>query len=88
MTDDPGFGDAATESALSVLDSLSPALREQVGEVRASSISDVSLILLDGRTIIWGDQSNPERKSAVALALLSQPGQIIDVSSPDLPTTK
>lgn len=88
VTDDPGFGDQATDSALSVLESLSPALRGQVGEVRASSISDVSLVLLDGRTIVWGDQSNAERKSAVALALLSQPGQIFDVSSPDLPTTK
>ncbi len=88
VTDDPGFGDPATDSALTVLESVSPALRVQVGEVRAGSISDVSLILLDGRTIVWGDEGNAERKSAVALALLSQPGEIIDVSSPDLPTTK
>ena len=88
MTESPGVGDGSTEVALAILDSMSPALRALVVEVRASSVSDVSLLLNDGRTVIWGDGSKAERKSAVALALLSQPGQIIDVSSPDLPTTK
>lgn len=88
VTEDPGFDDPATESALAVLTSMSPALKTQVTEVRADSVSDVSLLLADGRTLIWGDSGNAERKSAVALALLSQPGQILDVSSPDLPTTK
>lgn len=88
VTDSPVQGDPVTESALAVLTSLPDVLRGQVGEVRASSISDVSLLLLDGRTLVWGSVENTERKSAVALALLSQPGQILDVSSPDLPTTK
>ncbi|SNT22226.1 cell division protein FtsQ [Rhodococcoides kyotonense] len=88
VTDTPGVGDPATESALAVLNSLPEPLRGMVGELRASSISDVSLLLLDGRTLVWGNRDNSERKSAVALALLSQPGQILDVSSPDLPTTK
>ncbi len=88
VTESPGLGDPPTESALAVLDSMPPTLRGQVGEIRASSVSDVSLLLLDGRTLVWGNRDNSERKSAVALALLSQPGQILDVSSPDLPTTK
>lgn len=88
VTDSPGAGDPATKSALAVLDSMPIVLRGQVAEVRASSISDVSLLMLDGRTLVWGDSEQAERKSAVALALLSQPGQILDVSSPDLPTTK
>ncbi|WP_084727765.1 cell division protein FtsQ/DivIB [Rhodococcoides yunnanense] len=88
VVDSPGPGDPVTESALAVLTSLPDVLRGQVGEIRASSISDVSLLLTDGRTLVWGNNENSERKSAVALALLSQPGQILDVSSPDLPTTK
>jgi cell division protein FtsQ len=88
VTESPGVGDPATESALAVLDSMPQSLRVQIGEVRAGSISDVSLLLLDGRTLVWGNRDNSGRKSAVALALLSQPGQILDVSSPDLPTTK
>lgn len=88
VADEPVPGDPATESALAVLDSMPASLRGQVGEIRASSASDVSLSLLDGRILVWGDRDNSERKSAVALALLSQPGQILDVSSPELPTTK
>ncbi|MET0199505.1 MAG: FtsQ-type POTRA domain-containing protein [Rhodococcus fascians] len=88
VTDNPVTGDPPTESALAVLDSLPEPLRVQVGEIRAGSASDVSVILFDGRTVVWGDRDRSERKSAVALALLSQPGQILDVSSPDLPTTK
>lgn len=88
VTETPGPGDAATASGLAVLDSMPDALRGQVGEVRAPSISEVSLSLLDGRTLVWGSSDNSERKSAVALTLLSQPGQVLDVSSPDLPTIK
>ncbi|MDJ0393092.1 FtsQ-type POTRA domain-containing protein [Rhodococcus sp. G-MC3] len=88
VTQSPGPADPPTESALTALDSMPVSLRGQIGEVRASSVSDVSFLLLDGRTLVWGNQDNSERKSAVALALLSQPGQILDVSSPDLPTTK
>ncbi|MGA9871879.1 MAG: FtsQ-type POTRA domain-containing protein [Rhodococcus sp. (in: high G+C Gram-positive bacteria)] len=88
VTDNPGADDPATESALAVLDSMPRALRDTLVEVRAGSASDVTLQLADGRTLVWGNRDNSERKSAVALALMSQPGQILDVSSPDLPTTK
>ena len=88
VTDNPVFGDPVTKDALAVLDSLPPLIRGQVGEVRASTLSDISILLLDGRTVVWGNKDNSERKGAVAIALLSQPGQIFDVSSPDLPTTK
>ncbi|OZE76104.1 cell division protein FtsQ [Rhodococcus sp. 15-649-2-2] len=88
VTENPVFGDAVTKDALAVLDTLPPLLRDQVGELRASTLSDISVLLLDGRTVVWGSKDNSERKAAVAIALLSQPGQIFDVSSPDLPTTK
>lgn len=88
VTDNPVFGDPVTKDALAVLDTLPPLLRDQVGELRASTLSDISIVLLDGRTVVWGSPDESERKAAVAIALLSQPGQIFDVSSPDLPTTK
>ncbi|MFI8565056.1 cell division protein FtsQ/DivIB [Rhodococcus sp. NPDC078407] len=88
VTDNPVYGDPVTKDALAVLDTLPPLLRDQVGELRASTLSDISIQLLDGRTVVWGDKEDSERKAAVAIALLSQPGQIFDVSSPDLPTTK
>nr|WP_256991037.1 FtsQ-type POTRA domain-containing protein [Rhodococcus sp. 06-235-1A] len=88
VTQNPVYGDPVTKDALAVLDTLPPLLRDQVGELRASTLSDISILLLDGRTVVWGSTDNSDRKAAVAIALLSQPGQIFDVSSPDLPTTK
>lgn len=88
VTESPIYGDPVTKDALSVLDSLPALLRDQVVEVRAQTLSDISILLGDGRTLVWGNAGNSDRKAAVAIALLSQPGQIFDVSSPDLPTTK
>ncbi|AEF39781.1 putative cell division protein, FtsQ [Hoyosella subflava DQS3-9A1] len=88
VVDDPGADDSATRSALSVLSSLAPEMRGQVVEVSADSPADVRLVLDDGRTVIWGSSEGTERKARVANALLTQPGQIYDVSSPDLPTIR
>lgn len=84
----PGQDDPATQAVLRVLTSAPPPLRTQVGEVAAKSISDIRLTLLDGRTVVWGSDDRSDRKAAVALPLLSQPGRTYDVSSPDLPTVK
>ena len=63
-------------------------LREQVAEIIATSISDVAMTMHDGRMLMWGGVDHSSRKGAVALPLLTQPGQIYDVSSPDLPTVR
>ncbi len=66
-----------------------PQLRGQVGQIVAKSISDIAVTLLDGRTVVWGGGTEKsERKAAVTLPLLTQPGQTYDVSSPDLPTVR
>ncbi|MDV7244164.1 MULTISPECIES: cell division protein FtsQ/DivIB [Rhodococcus] len=88
VTDTPGWGDPSTAAALEVLESMPPQLRGQVGEVAAKSISDISVTLLDGRVVVWGGTEKSERKAAVTLPLLTQPGQTYDVSSPDLPTVR
>ncbi|MBC2638544.1 FtsQ-type POTRA domain-containing protein [Rhodococcus wratislaviensis] len=88
VTATPGWGDPSTEAAIEVLESMPPQLRGQVGQVAAKSISDISVTLLDGRIVVWGGTEKSERKSAVTLPLLTQPGQTYDVSSPDLPTVR
>ncbi|MFZ2176086.1 MAG: FtsQ-type POTRA domain-containing protein [Rhodococcus sp. (in: high G+C Gram-positive bacteria)] len=88
VTDTPGWGDPSTSAALEVLQSMPPQLRGQVGEIAAESISDISVTLLDGRVVVWGAAEKSERKAAVTLALLTQPGQTYDVSSPDLATVR
>ncbi|TXG91399.1 cell division protein FtsQ [Rhodococcus rhodnii] len=88
VAENAGFGDPATEAALGALSGLPAPLRDQVTVVRASTISDVEFTLADERIVLWGADENAERKAAVTLALLTQPGGTFDVSSPDLPTVR
>lgn len=88
VVDSPGAEDAETRAALDVLESLSPDMRVQVVELRADTPADVRLRLEDGREVIWGSSAETARKARVANALLTQPGQVYDVSSPELPTVR
>ncbi len=87
-TDHPGGADPATRAAVAVLDAAPPALRSQVGEVAARSVSDIELHLRDGRTVVWGGVDDSERKAAVVLPVLTREGTVFDVSSPDLVTVR
>lgn len=87
-TADPGGGDPVTRAAVSVLSVLPAALVIQVDEVVARSISNISLNLRDGRTVLWGGTNDAERKAAVVMPLLTRDGTVFDVSSPNLVTVK
>lgn len=88
VTDRPGGADPVTRAAVTVVDAMPPALNIQVDEVLARSISDISLKLADGRTVLWGGADDAERKAAVVLPLLTREGTVFDVSSPNLVTVK
>ncbi|MGK8524576.1 cell division protein FtsQ/DivIB [Nocardia asteroides] len=88
ITDRPGSADPVTSAAVSILAIVPPALAVQVDEVAARSLSDISLNLKDGRTVLWGGTNDAERKAAVVLPLLTRPGTVFDVSSPNLVTVK
>ncbi|WP_278314901.1 cell division protein FtsQ/DivIB [Lolliginicoccus levis] len=88
VAEEPGKDDPATRAALDVLASLAGEMRGMVLEVRAGSPVDVQLILSDNRTVIWGDAGDSAYKARVAQALLTQPGQVYDVSSPSLPVIR
>ena len=79
-------GDRATMAAITVLTGLPDPLRVQVLSVGAESAADVVLQLSDEREVRWGGVEAGDRKAAVLVALLTQPGEVYDVSSPDLPT--
>jgi cell division protein FtsQ len=87
-TDNPGPADPPTKAALAVLLSLRPEVASQVARIGAPSVASLTLILLDGRQVIWGTTDRTEEKALKLGALLTQPGQTYDVSSPDLPTVK
>ncbi len=88
VTAKPGSGDVLTRAAIAVVRALPKELTVQVDSVRAETVSDISLTLRDGRTVLWGSSEDGERKSAVVLPLLTRPGTVFDVSSPSLVTVK
>jgi cell division protein FtsQ len=86
-----GPRDAATVAAMAVLTGLPEWLRVQVRSIAATSSADVVLRLAParggtGREVRWGGVEEGDRKAAVLGPLLTQPGEIYDVSSPALPT--
>jgi cell division protein FtsQ len=86
--DNPGPSDPATKAALAVLLALRPEIAAQVARIAAPSVASITLTLTDGRTVIWGTNDRTEEKAEKLGALLTQPGHLYDVSSPDLPTVK
>lgn len=88
LTAKPGGADTLTRAAVAVVTALPPELEIQVETVHAATVSDISLTLRDGRTVLWGSSEDGERKSAVVLPLLTRPGTVFDVSSPSLVTVK
>jgi cell division protein FtsQ len=77
--DEPG-----TRAAADVAVALPAGLRADVVEVRADGPYDVGFVLTGGREVRWGADADNERKAAVLAALLSRPGSVYDVSTPDL----
>ena len=86
--DNPGPTDPPTRAALQVMTALRPEVVAQVGRVAAPSVASITLTLADGRTVVWGTTDRTEEKAEKLAALLTQPGRVYDVSSPDLPTVK
>ncbi|MGB6161232.1 MAG: FtsQ-type POTRA domain-containing protein [Pseudonocardiaceae bacterium] len=78
--------DTATVAALTVLTELPEWLRIQVRSITADSPAGVVLKLSKGREVRWGDVGEGERKAAILGPLLTQRGEVYDVSSPTLPT--
>lgn len=86
--DNPGPADAPTRAALEVMTALAPDVVAQVSRIAAPSVASITLTLNDGRTVVWGTTDRTDEKAEKLAALLTQPGRVYDVSSPDLPTVK
>jgi cell division protein FtsQ len=78
--------DPATRAAVAVLSAIPQQLRAQVASVTAKTPGSVQLALADERTIKWGSAENSQRKAAVLAPLLTRPGKIYDVATPEFPT--
>lgn len=62
---------------------LPSAVRGQLVQVSADSPQSITLVLRDGRTVLWGSSERNAQKAALLPALLTQSGQHFDVSNPD-----
>jgi cell division protein FtsQ len=84
----PGPDDPATRAALRVVAALTPALRERVRAVEATSATAITVRLRGNRAVVWGDAERSDTKAAVATVLVDRPGRTIDVSAPDVATVR
>lgn len=81
-------GAPSLRAARAVADDIPAALRPGVREIRASSPDDVSFVLADGSTVVWGSAEDGDRKADALLAVRPRPGKhrvVIDVSAPGAP---
>jgi cell division protein FtsQ len=79
-------GDAVTRSVMAVLTSLPAPLKAEITLVRAQTPGGVEFTLRNGKVVRWGDSGDPDRKVKVLAVLLTRPGHVYDVASPELPT--
>lgn len=80
--------DPATRAALSVLHGLPRGIVGRLGSLEAPSPEQVTLVLRDGRKILWGGPVDATAKASAVLALIRMPGTIFDVSSPGVVTRR
>lgn len=83
---DVGPGNPATVAALEVLAAIPEPLRPQLIAITAATPGDIRLLLTDDRAVSWGSADRSAAKGAILGPLLTRPGDVYDVSSPDLPT--
>jgi cell division protein FtsQ len=78
--------DPTAVAVVQVLMAVPDKIRAEVLSVSAKSPNSVVLALSAGRQVRWGGSADSPRKAAVLAALMSQPGKVYDVSSPQLAT--
>lgn len=80
-------GSPAVFAAAGVLRELPASLAGQVTEVAAPSASDVTLMLSDGITIVWGGTDRPAEKAKELGVLMHTHARRYDVSAPETAMT-
>jgi cell division protein FtsQ len=83
-----GTTSAALREAAEVISALPTELSLQVDHVEVQTVDQISLVLKDGRIVIWGSADESDTKAEVLATLLNVPAQVYDVSVPSKPTTK
>lgn len=80
--------EAITESA-QVVSAMPATLARRIDHVEVETVDQITLVLRDGRTVVWGSAEKSEQKARVLEALLTtKRAQEYDVSVPGLPTSR
>jgi len=78
-------GEALSEAAL-VVSSLPGALAPRVEYLAVVTVDQITLVLRDGRQVLWGSAEESDAKARVLAVLLDEPAKVYDVSVPAQPT--
>lgn len=78
----------ARAEAAKVLAALPDALVQRLDHLEVASVDEITLVLRDGRVVVWGSAEDSAQKAEVLAVLLKQPARQYDVSVPGQPTTR
>ena len=84
-----GTTSAALKEAAEVISALPQDLSLIVDHAQVTTVDQISLVLKDGRTVLWGSAEESDTKAEVLATLLATvQAQTYDVSVPSKPTTR
>lgn len=79
----------ALREAARVISALPDDLTLRVDHVQVETVDQISLVLKDGRTVVWGSAEESDTKAEVLATMLETiDAQVYDVSVPSKPTTR
>jgi cell division protein FtsQ len=81
-------GSDALREAAAVVGALPADLAARVDHVAVETIDRITLVLRDGREVLWGSAEESEQKGQVLALLLKEKGRVFDVSVPGSPTAR
>ncbi len=81
-------GTDALREAATVVAALPDPLAARVDYVEVATIDQITLVLRDGRKVMWGSAEESARKAQVTVVLLTEKSQLFDVSVPGSPTAR
>jgi cell division protein FtsQ len=71
-----------------VVGALPRSVASKLDTIEVDSIDKITLLLRNGKRVVWGSAEDSGQKGEVLAVLLRRPGQVIDVSVPGRPTTR
>ena len=81
-------GTDALKEAATVVAALPAGLAPKVDHVEVETVDQITLVLRDGRQVLWGSAEESQQKAQVVAVLLGEKGRIFDVSVPGSPTSR